>query len=168
MPKHIELTADIKVRTNHSGYVTSRCEGKSASCTAGPQQAAERLGAKLFGNSLVTVSALPSGPDTNVTHWRLHAEPVFAWCWQSGLIEFGRVVPEGALRFATGLDVKLQELVGVLARHGLGKSKGKLLVPGIPEAASGTAKVDALIEWTKWCARRNGQPDVGGVVFSGG
>lgn len=96
----------------------------------------------------------------------MHAEPIHAWAWKSGLIEFGREVPEGALSFATGMDAPLRQLVGVLARHGKGKGEGQLLVPGVPEAATETARLDALIAWVNWCAKRNGKKESSGVVFT--
>lgn len=159
-------TQDIIVRSTGGTYLTSTVRGHKASCTAGEKQAAERLGEKLYGASLVTVEQLPRGNDHCVTYWRLHAEPVNAWAWQSGLIEFGKEVPEGALSFATGMDRPLRSIVGVLAREGQGKSAGLLLVPGVPEAESGRQQIDAFIEWVKWCAKRNGKPDAKGVVFT--
>ena len=164
----LPLQLDIKVRSSLGTYTTSRTHGKQASCSAGPKQAAERLGEKLYGLSLVAVVEAPHNLQNGESGWRLHAEPVFAWAWQSGLIEFGRVVPEGALKFATGIDTALQSRVAVLARHGQGKSDGKLLVPGIPEAEDENAQVDALIAWVQWCAKSNGQPEANGVIFSQG
>lgn len=168
MTNTLPLLLDIKVRSSLGTYTTNRVHGKQASCTAGAKQAADRLGEKLYGQSLVAVVEAPHNQQNGESHWRLHAEPVFAWAWQSGLIQFGRVVPEGALKFATGIDTALQELVGVLARHGQGKSDGKLLVPGIPEAQDLYEQVDALIAWVQWCAKSNGQSEAGGVIFSQG
>ena len=168
MTTTLPLLLDIKVRSSLGTYTTNRVHGKQASCSAGPKQAAERLGQKLYGQSLVAVVDAPHNQQNSESHWRLHADPVFAWAWQSGLIEFGRVVPEGALRFATGIDPVLQALVCILARHGRGKSEGQLLVPGVPEADNEIAQVDALIAWTEWCAKRNGHPDAGGVIFERG
>ena len=165
MTTTLPLILDIKVRSSLGTYTTNRVYGKQASCTAGPKQAAERLGQKLYGQSLLAVVDAPHNQQNGESHWRLHAEPVFAWAWQSGLIEFGRKVPEGALMFATGMDTALQERVGTVARHGQGKSEGKLLVPGVPEAETDFQQVDALIVWTAWCARRNGLPESGGVIF---
>lgn len=168
MTTTLPLLLDIKVRSSLGTYTTNRVHGKQASCTAGPKQAAERLGQKLYGKSLLAVVAAPHNQQNGESHWRLHAEPVFAWAWQSGLIEFGRKVPEGALMFATGMDTTLRERVGTVARHGQGKSDGKLLVPGVPEAETGFQKVDALIVWTERCAKSNGQPEAGGIVFGRG
>ena len=166
MTTTLPLLLDIKVRASLGTYTTNRVYGKQASCTSGPKQAAERLGQKLYGQSLVAVVEAPHNQQNSESHWRLHAEPVFAWAWQSGLIEFGRKVPKGAVKFATGIDTTLQELVGVLARHGKGRGEGQLLVPCVPEAESEDAQVDALIDWTEWCAKRNGKPEAGGVDFA--
>lgn len=159
-------TQDITVRSTGGTYLTSTVRGQKASCTAGEKQAAERLGDKLYGASLVTVEPLPHGNTHGVTRWRLHAEPVTAWAWQSGLIEFGKEVPEGALSFATGMDRPLRSIVSVLAREGQGKSAGLLLVPGVPEAESSRQQINAFITWVEWCAKRNGKPDANGVVFA--
>lgn len=75
---------------------------------------------------------------------------MIAYCWATGLIEFGRTMPEGAIEVARGGAKKLREIVGVRARHGYGK--GQLLVPGVPEASSQQEKGDALFAWLKWCA----------------
>ncbi|MCM2340433.1 hypothetical protein [Rhodoferax sp.] len=159
-------TTNITVRSMNGTYQTNTVQGIRASCTAGDKQAAQRLGEKLYGASLVHVSQVPVRGDYTLTHWKLYAEPVHAWAWQSGLIEFGREVPEGAIGFATGMDVPLRQLVDVLARHGQGKSEGKLLVPGVPEAETGKAQVDALVAWVDWCAKGNGKKESAGVVFT--
>ena len=168
MTTTLPLLLDINVRSTLGTYTTDRVHGKQASCTAGPEQAARRLGEKLYGPSLVAVIQAPYIQQNGESFWSLHAEPVFAWAWPSGLIEFGRVVPDGALKFATGIDTALRERVGVLARHGRGKSDGKLLVPGVPEAENEDDQLDALIAWVDWCARGNGQEPANGVVFERG
>lgn len=87
---------------------------------------------------------------------------MIAYCWASGLIQFGRKVPDGAIEVARGTSHKLRSTVDVLARHGKGKSKGCLLVPGVPEAETQEAKGDALAAWLRWCAQRN----YAGIVFN--
>lgn len=77
---------------------------------------------------------------------------MIAYCWATGLIEFGRTMPDGAIEVARGGAKKLREVVDVCARHGKGKGAGQLLVPGVPEACSQQAKGDALFAWLKWCA----------------
>ncbi len=57
-----------------------------------------------------------------------------AYCWRTGLIEFGRRTPSDALPIATGPGKRLRGAISVAARHAYEPSK--LLVPGIPEANS--------------------------------
>ncbi len=84
-----------------------------------------------------------------------------AWCYPSGLIEFGNRIPKGAIVFARGPKKELCEFIGAKARHArvIGGRRGRvpgmqlqLLVPGIPEADSQVAALEALIRWTKWIA----------------
>lgn len=88
-----------------------------------------------------------------------------AYCYASGLIQFGPRTPPGAIQIAAGREADLRKVIGVLARHGKGESTGCLLVPGVPEAPESDgdkAKGDALAEWLKWCAKRKHR----GVKFS--
>lgn len=78
---------------------------------------------------------------------------MIAYCWATGLIEFGRTMPEGTIEVARGGAKKLREVVEVLARHGKGKGAGQLLVPGVPEAGNQQEKGDALRAWLGWCAQ---------------
>lgn len=95
-------------------------------------------------------------------------QPWKAWCWASGLIEHGEDMPAldvdgaGAILIATGPKAALVGALGVVARRGQGASSGKLLVPGVPEAETGRAAIDALGEFLQWCAKR---PSKNGVVF---
>lgn len=91
--------------------------------------------------------------------------PSVAYCWATGLIEFADAAPQESIAIATGPKAHLVSLVSTLARHGMGASKGKLLVPGIPEADDQTAAADALDKWLKWCAKNNGKKHRNGVVF---
>lgn len=80
---------------------------------------------------------------------KINKMPLIAWAWASGLIEFGSKLPDGALPIASSCNEKaLTETVEMLARHGYGESKGKLLVPGIPEAEDQNA---ARIALTRFC-----------------
>lgn len=96
--------------------------------------------------------------------------PMVAYCWASGLIEFGESVPDDAIKIAHGPKADLKCCVEVLARQGKGSSAGKLLVPGIPEASDQRAAGDALAAFIDWAsksrlARKNGVvfTSVGGV-----
>lgn len=86
-----------------------------------------------------------------------------AFCWSSGLIEFGQRTPAGAIAIAHGPAAVLREFVGGYARHGYKtrlvngrptKIPGSdhLLVPGVPEADLQLAAVDALTAWCQWIA----------------
>lgn len=76
-----------------------------------------------------------------------------AYCWASGLIEFGLSVPEGALGFTQGRDErKLRDLVTVRARHAY--DGVTLLVPGVPEAEDGEAALAALKRFASHFAER--------------
>lgn len=57
-----------------------------------------------------------------------------AFAWRSGIIEFGRRVPNGALPVDHGTERSVRRRVEPLARHAY--QKGVLLVPGVPEAQS--------------------------------
>lgn len=86
-----------------------------------------------------------------------------AYCYASGLIAFGRKLPDGALPIARGPAKALREFIEVKARHGYQtrRVKGRLqkvpgteclLVPGVPEAANEFAKLDSLRAWKGWIA----------------
>lgn len=91
--------------------------------------------------------------------------PMVAYCWNSGLIEFGESVPDGAIKIAHGPKADLKCYVEVLARQGRGYSAGKLLVPGIPEANDQRAAGDALAAFLAW-ASKSRQAKKYGVVFT--
>jgi len=86
--------------------------------------------------------------------------PQVAWCWASGLIEVGDLPPadgadgSGPIVLARGPKSSLVGALKVKARHGLGASAGKLLVPGVPEAENSTTAVDAICKWLKWCSKK--------------
>lgn len=110
-------------------------------------------------------SATPTGcPKCGRTDY-FDMRPQVAWCWASGLIEIGAAVPRGAILIARGPLSSLKPLVSGRARRGRGESAGKLLVPGVPEAASQQEAVDALDAWLKWCAKGNGNNSWSGVEF---
>lgn len=64
-----------------------------------------------------------------------------SYCWRTGLIEFGRSTPRGALPIAKGPGRKLRAAVSAVARHSY--DAGQLLVPGIPEAVNDTMALTA-------------------------
>jgi hypothetical protein len=91
--------------------------------------------------------------------------PLVAYCWASGLIEFGETVPEGAIKIAHGPKADLKYEIEAAARHGKGASDGKLLVPGIPEAGDQRAAGDALASFIAWGSKRRSAKKYG-VVFT--
>lgn len=42
---------------------------------------------------------------------------ITAYAWESGLIEFGQQLPDGALPIITGENEKVRELIDLWARH---------------------------------------------------
>lgn len=90
-----------------------------------------------------------------------------AFCYASGLIQFGRKVPDGALPIASGPAKDLREFIEGMSRHGYKtqRIKGRptkipgtdcLLVPGVPEAPNQSVGIDALLAWCDWI--RTGAP----------
>lgn len=84
-----------------------------------------------------------------------------AYCYASGLIDFGRSIPKGALVIARGPEKQLRDYIETVARHGYRtrrvngrptKIRGSdtLLVPGVPEAPSQHEGLNALHSWMKW------------------
>ncbi|ELW7372145.1 TPA: host nuclease inhibitor protein [Yersinia enterocolitica] len=68
---------------------------------------------------------------------------LIAYAWASGLIQFGKKLPKGALPIITGQENEVRETIDILARHS--RTNNSLLVPGIPEAANQHSAMDALI-----------------------
>lgn len=90
--------------------------------------------------------------------------PQVAWCWASGFIEIGNELPgAGAVEIARGPHYAINGQIGVHARHGYGENKGKLLVPGVPEAADQLAGLEAVSQWLKQINKRKPRD---GVTFS--
>lgn len=75
-----------------------------------------------------------------------------AYCWASGLIEFGESVPEGAIPMVSGDDQKVRELMDAVAR--IAHDNVTLLVPGVPEADDDKAKHAALQKFLGWLRSR--------------
>ena len=75
-----------------------------------------------------------------------------AYCWASGLIEFGESVPEGAIPMISGDDQKVRALMDAVAR--IAYDNVTLLVPGVPEAGDDAAKYAALQKFLAWLRSR--------------
>lgn len=81
---------------------------------------------------------------------------ITAYCWASGLIEFGNTLPEGALPIVTGNEKQVHDEVTVMARHAY---NGDLLVPGIPEAVCMDEYREALFRFHCLVRERCTQPN---------
>lgn len=77
---------------------------------------------------------------------------IVAYAWASGLIQFGKTCPQGALPVLVGEEKHVRELVEVMARHS--RTGSELLVPGVPEAMSQYEAMQALIQFVKELNKR--------------
>jgi hypothetical protein len=84
---------------------------------------------------------------------------MYAASYASGLIVFGRSVPEGALPIAKGPARKLRPFIQAVARHGW--EPNTLLVPGLPEAPNQDRAMTAFEKWLRWLGKT---PPAGIVV----
>ncbi|MCK1402064.1 host nuclease inhibitor protein [Bradyrhizobium sp. 4] len=78
-----------------------------------------------------------------------------AYCYASGLIEFGLAIPKGPTVIARGPEAQLRAFIGGNARQARLYRNRKtldLVVPGMPEAESQLALDTALGAWSKWIA----------------
>ena len=85
--------------------------------------------------------------------------PMLAWCWPTGLIQIGEVMPvdgRGAIAVASGpASALLAALASVASyRHGTGPGTFDLVVPGVREVSDGYRALDALLSWVAWCRKR--------------
>lgn len=145
-------TQDIYVKQTHEGYSTNVFRNVRSACTHSAELAAKRQAEKLFGPSLIDVAEVKEG-NVYIRRFIATADPIkYAWCWANGLVELGDAMPADALPVAKGPERALRAELEVSARHGLGESSGKLLVPGVPEAQHQGAARKALDEWLQWRA----------------
>lgn len=70
-----------------------------------------------------------------------------AFCWRTGEIEIGVKVPEGAIPLAWGPEELLAAAVKRTSR--LAADNKTPLVPGVPEASTSDAALDALAAYAK-------------------
>lgn len=70
------LVVDVTVRESAGAYVTSTVRGRRCSCTHSAEEAARRLGVKLFGDGLQLVEQIDNAVPGSITHiapvYRLH------------------------------------------------------------------------------------------------
>ncbi|WP_257096839.1 hypothetical protein [Methyloversatilis sp. XJ19-13] len=146
----IEIHARVRYKTGT--YIASG-GGLRASCSAGPRMAIERLAEKLAARFDVPIYA-----DIDwITgcEWQVlldDREHLFAFCWQNGVIEFGEAVPEGALHVLDGTPFEVRDTIEATAR--LAHDVTTWLVPGVPEASDGKARVKALMDYRRWLIER--------------
>ena len=74
------------------------------------------------------------------------------YCSRDGVIGIGRRAPHGSLPLVSARGRNLRRIVEVVARHAY--DGVTLLVPGIPEAASDLAALEAARSFQKQVARR--------------
>ena len=76
------------------------------------------------------------------------SKTLIAYCWCNGKIEFGSTVPDGALPIVSGPSDHVRTAVEVLARWSNPTERGGddscPLVPGVPEADTDVAKLEAV------------------------
>lgn len=74
-------------------------------------------------------------------------EYTYAYCWRSGVVRFGRHVPEGALEIlrAPKGSRTLKKAVRPWCR--LAYDNKTLLVPGVPEAKNENTALEAVIKF---------------------
>lgn len=65
----------------------------------------------------------------------------YAYCWRSGLIEIGNIIPDGAISVC---ELTRDRLRRIRARSRLAKDNRRMLVPGIPEAETDSEALEAL------------------------
>jgi hypothetical protein len=80
------------------------------------------------------------------------ASETIAYCWATGVIEFGTTVPDGAIEISRGKDRLVRNMVAGTAR--VAHDNKTLLVPGIPEAPNQHAAGDALAAHLRWLKKR--------------
>lgn len=77
----------------------------------------------------------------------------FAYCWRSGVVEFGKELPAGAIAITRGAGIVWREWVAIKCR--LAYDGKTLLVPGIPEAEDDEAAFTALKKFCDWIEKCN-------------
>lgn len=70
------------------------------------------------------------------------------YCYRSGHIEVGSREPDGSIALVRGPAAKLRDAVCACARHA--RRSDALFVPGVPEAPTDRAALDAAATWAKW------------------
>lgn len=82
----------------------------------------------------------------------MNSKKLTAFCWRSGLIQMAEQAPEGALVLASGPATLLAQTIDSIGR--LSADNQSHLVPGVPEAVSDDAALDAVIDFQKFLNKR--------------
>lgn len=72
---------------------------------------------------------------------------MFAYCYRSGEVRFGSEIPYGAIQIAEGYGDKWETDIEAQCR--ISHDGKTLLVPGIPEAPTHAAAMDALCRFVE-------------------
>jgi hypothetical protein len=145
----LPLQLEITVRYSTGAYNTNQVFGFRSSSTSSAWEAAKLQSRKVFGEWGPT---LLHNLDAPADVYKGSGNLPIAWCWASGLVEFGHVLPDDAQPIATGPEFNLLKELGAACRHGKGASAGSLLVPGIPEAPNEQEGLRALRAFIQWRA----------------
>lgn len=154
------------VQASGSAYTTNTVRGCRASSTRCAQMAAERMGAKLFGASLLRVE---KEADENhfTTKWTAHAEEEhWASVQDNGLLDFGLTIPVSNTAVARGPLRELRAQVHAAARINRHDGGGhSFYVPGMSTANSRKENDAALMEWLRLRALGLRRVNSRGIVF---
>ena len=80
----------------------------------------------------------------------------FIICWRSGEAQIVDRVPKGALNLAYGQRGELEDILGVVARHG--HDGITMLVPGVPEASTDAEALEAVSSFRGMIFERMSNP----------
>lgn len=83
---------------------------------------------------------------------------MIAYCYQSGHIEFGKRLPEGAITLTQGTAKEVRHKILGAVRWSYPSKPGAgdevMLVPGIPEADTLDKKLEALSKFIDWINKK--------------
>lgn len=87
-----------------------------------------------------------------------HTTITKAFCYRSGHVGFGTVVPKGAIFLMSVPTIKVRETIEVQCR--LSKTTDDIFIPGVPEADNDDEALNAVkkfIARVQWCLLPNGK-----------
>jgi hypothetical protein len=79
---------------------------------------------------------------------------MIAYCFATGLIQFGTHVPDDCIGIASGERKKVLDVIQGTARPSRADNE-TLFVPGVPEAANQREALTALAKYIQWLGERN-------------